>query len=107
MNYTVNLTDTAKQDLRDIAIWIARKAKDIEVAKSFVRELRDECKKLISLPDRGAFPKDRILRSAGYRYIVYEDYLIFYLIDNERHLVNIMSIFNAKKDYFKVMRKYM
>ena len=107
MNYTVNLTDTAKQDLRDIAIWIAQKAKDIEVAKNFVRELRDECKKLISLPDRGAVPKDRILRSAGYRYIVYEEYLIFYLIDNERHLVNIMSIFNAKKDYFKVMRKYM
>ena len=106
MNYTVNLTDTAKQDLRDIAIWIARKAKDIEVANSFVRELRDECKKLISLPDRGAFPKDRILRSAGYRYIAYEDYLIFYLIDDERHIVNIMSIFSAKRDYFTVMRKY-
>lgn len=106
MNYIVNLTDTAKQDLRDIAIWVARKSKYIEVARNFVLELRDECKKLISLPDRGAFPKDRILRSAGYRYIVYEDYLIFYLIDNERHIVNIMSIFNAKKDYFKAMRKY-
>ncbi len=106
MNYSVNLTDTAKQDLREIAIWIAQKSKDIEVAKKYVEELREECKNLASLPDRGAFPKDRILRSAGYRYIVYEEYLIFYLIDNERHIVNIMSIFNAKRDYFRVMRKY-
>ena len=106
MNYSVKLADTAKQDLWDIAIRIAQKAKDIEVAKKFVRELREECKELASLPDRGAFPKDRILRSSGYRYIVYKEYLILYLIDNERHIVNIMSIFNAKKDYFRVMRKY-
>ena len=106
MNYSVNLTDTAKQDLREIAIWIAQKSKDIEVAKKYVEELREECKNLASLPNGGAFPKDRILRSAGYRYIVYEEYLIFYLIDNERHIVNIMSIFNAKRDYFRVMRKY-
>jgi len=106
MNYSVNITDTAKQDLREIAIWIAKKSKDIEVGKKYVRELREECKKLASLPDRGAFPNDRILRSAGYRYIVYEEYLIFYLIDSERHIVNIMSIFNAKRDYFRVMRKY-
>lgn len=106
MNYVVNLTDTAKQDLQDIAIWIARKSKDIEVAKIYVRELREECIKLASLPDKGAFPKDRILRSAGYRYIVYKEYLIFYLIDNEQNTVNIMSIFSAKRDYFKVMRKH-
>ena len=106
MKYSVKLTDTAKQDLREIAIWIAQKSKDIEVAKKYVQELRVECKTLASLPDRGAFPKDRILRSAGYRYIVHEEYLIFYSIDNEQHSVHIMAIFNAKKDYFRVMRKY-
>ena len=48
MNYSVNLTDTAKQDLREIAIWIAQKSKDIEVAKKYVEELREECKYLAS-----------------------------------------------------------
>lgn len=40
MSYTVRLTDTAKQDLREIAFWIADQSKDPEIAKRFVEELR-------------------------------------------------------------------
>lgn len=45
MSYTVVITDTAKQDLREIAIWITEQSKNIEVAKRFVNELRERCKK--------------------------------------------------------------
>ena len=38
MSYTVRLTDTAKQDLREIAFWIAEQSKDREIAKRFVSE---------------------------------------------------------------------
>lgn len=41
MSYTVRLTDTAKQDLREIVFWIAEQSKDVEIAKCFVGELRD------------------------------------------------------------------
>lgn len=40
MSYTVRLTDTAKQDLREIAFWIADQSKDPEIAKRFVEEIR-------------------------------------------------------------------
>lgn len=106
MNYSVKLTATAIQDLREIALWIAQQAKDINIAKRFVNELREECNKLNSFPDRGVLPKDRILLSMGYRYIVFKDYLIFYLTDDEKMVVNVMAIFNAKRDYMRVMRKF-
>lgn len=106
MKYKVRLTDTAKQDLREIAFWIAEQAKDVDVAKTFVGELREECKKLDTFPDAGAYPKDRILISAGYRFIVYKDYLIFYLVDEKEKHVNVMAIFNSKKDYMRVMKKF-
>ena len=103
MSYTVVLTDTAKQDLREIAIWIAERSKEIETAKRFVNELRAECHKLDTFPNSGAMPKDRILKSMGYRFLVHEEYLIFYLVDEENSVVNVMAIFNAKKDYMRVM----
>ncbi|MCQ2529220.1 MAG: type II toxin-antitoxin system RelE/ParE family toxin [Saccharofermentans sp.] len=106
MNYSVKLTATAIQDLREIALWIAGQAKDTNIAKRFVNELREECNKLNSFPDRGALPKDRILLSMGYRFIVFKDYLIFYLTDDEKMVVNVMAIFNAKRDYMRVMRKF-
>lgn len=99
MSYTVRLTDTAKQDLREIAFWIADQSKDPEIAKRFVEELR-----YFSLC--GAFPKDRILKSVGYRFMVHKEYLIFYLLDEEEKQVNIMAIFNSKKDYMRVMKNF-
>ena len=67
MSYTVRLTDTAKQDLREIAFWIAEKSKDREIAKRFVGELRETCRKLDTFTRAGGVPRDRIIRSAGYR----------------------------------------
>ena len=106
MSYTVRLTDTAKQDLREIAFWIAEQSKDKEIAKRFVGELRETCKKLDTFPNAGAIPKDRVIRSEGYRFTVHKEYLIFYLVDEEKKQVNVMTIFNAKKDYMRVMKKY-
>lgn len=106
MSYRVKITDTAMQDLREIALWIAEQAKDKELAKRFVNELREECKKLNTFPNSGSLPKDRILKSLGYRFIVHKDYLIFYLTDDEKMIVNVMAVFNAKRDYMRVMRKF-
>ena len=106
MSYTVRLTDTAKQDLREIAFWIAEQSKDKEIAKRFVGELRETCKKLDTFPNAGAIPKDRVIRSEGHRFTVHKEYLIFYLVDEEKKQVNVMAIFNAKKDYMRVMKKY-
>ncbi len=106
MSYEVVLTDTAKQDLRGIALWIAEKSEDITIAKGFVMGLRAACRKLAELSNRGAFPKDRTLKSMGYRFIVCKNYLIFYLVDEANKTVNIMAILNIKTDYLSVMKKY-
>ena len=41
MSYRVNLTETAKQDLREIVLYIAEQSKDKEIARSFANELRE------------------------------------------------------------------
>ncbi len=33
MNYSINITDTEKEHLRDIAVYIAEQSKDREIAK--------------------------------------------------------------------------
>ena len=106
MKYRVVITDTAKQDLREIGIWIAEQSKNKELAKKFIGNLHTEIKKLATFPNAGALPKDRILRSAGFRYVVHKDYLMFYTVDEERDVVNVMAVFNAKKDYIHVMRHF-
>jgi len=107
MSYSVRFTETAKNDLREIALYIADQSKSPAVARGFVLELREVCGRLTELPGQGALPKDRILMSMGYRYIPYKGYLIFYLTDEQEKTVDIMAIFNEKQDYIRVMRKYL
>lgn len=102
--YRVILTDTGKQDLRDIAAYIARQAQDREIGKRFAIELRERCKRLNSFPQIGALPKDHVLRALGYRFVPYREYLIFYEINEDAKTVSVFAIFNSKKDYWRMLR---
>ena len=106
MSYQVSITETAKQDLREIAFYIAGHSMDNDIAKRFIMELRDQCNRLMDFPQGGALAKDRILRSFDFRYILHKDYLIFYSIDEAQKIVSVLAIFNSKKDYLRVMRKF-
>lgn len=106
MSYRVLVTDTAKQDLREIPLYILEESGSAETAKRFVTELRNACQKLTDFPNAGALPKDRILVSLGFRYIPHKDYLIFYSVDEAQKTVHILAFFNSKKDYMRVMRAF-
>lgn len=106
MSYRVILTDTAVQDLREIAFWMAERSQDRELTKRFVGDLRNECERLKNFPNAGAIPRDRVLKSAGHRFVVHKDYLIFYTVDEDKQCVHILAIFHAKKDYMRVMRSF-
>ena len=107
MSCQVVFTDTAKSDLRDIALYLAELSKDKNFAIRYVRELQEKTKILEQFPESGAIPKDRVLKSTGYRFLAYKDYLLFYLYQKEENTAYIMAIFNGKRDYMRVMKKFL
>ena len=83
-----------------------RECQGQNIAIRFVSELREKCKILEQFPESGSLPKDRVLKSAGYRFLVHKEYLIFYLYDAGENIAHIVSIFHTKRDYMKVMKKF-
>ena len=106
MSYQIKFTDTAKEDLRNIATYIADQSKDKTIAINFVNELRAKVKILESFPESGAIPDDRIMKNSGYRFLVHKDYLIFYNYIPKDETSYILAVFNARRDYSRVMRKF-
>ena len=53
MSHRVILTETAKQDLREIAFYIAEQSKDKEIARQFVNELRKKMQPPWGIPAGG------------------------------------------------------
>jgi toxin ParE1/3/4 len=107
MNCRVELTTTAKEDLRNIAYYIAEQSQDKEIAIRFIKQLQEKCKILEDFPESGAIPKDRVMMSAGYRFLVHKDYLIFYNYEKAENTAYILAVFNAKRDYMRVMKKFL
>lgn len=107
MSCQVLFTDTANADLRDIAYYIADAEKDRNVAIRFVKRLQERTRILEQFPESGAIPKDRVLRSNGYRSLTYKDYLLFYQHQENENIAYIVAIFNGKRDYMRIMKKYM
>ena len=106
MNFKVKFTATAKEDMRNIAIYIAEASGEKSVAVNFVNELRQKTKILEDFPESGSLPRDRVLLSAGYRFLVHKEYLIFYHYEAKEEISYILAIFNAKRDYTRVMRRF-
>lgn len=106
MSFKVKFADTAKEDLRNIATYIAEQSKDKTIAINFVNELREKTKVLETFPESGAIPDDRTMKSFGYRFLVHKDYLVFYHFEQKESTSYILAIFNAKKDYTRVMRRF-
>ena len=107
MSCKVIFTDTARSDLLDIARSLAENSKDKALAVRFVRELQQETARLEQFPESSAVPRDRVLKSSGYRFLVYKDYLLFYLYEKEANTAYVMAIFNGKRDYMRVMKKFL
>ena len=104
MNYAIEITETAKSDLRKIVQYIVEELKNPGIALRFINELRQTCEKLKDFSNSGANPKDRILLSLGYKYLIHKNDLIFYSVNQEEKKIYINAFFNGKTDYVKVLK---
>ncbi len=107
MSCKIKMTAAAKADLKETAVYIYEQSGEREIALRFVKELQERCKILEDFPECGSIPNDRTLMIAGYRFLVHKSYLIFYLYKKEENTAYIVAVFNGKRDYMRVMKKYL
>ena len=78
MTHSVRVLRRAQRDLQDIYDHIVREAP--MRAGPFIDKLIATIEALSTMPDRGAIPRDPILRARGYRFLVQDPYMIFYKV---------------------------
>jgi len=87
MGYLVKITPQAKQDLEDIAYFIALDSQNS--ARTFIKELVKSVHNTLStLPESGTIYKGDV------RKIAYKGYTAFYQVNHEMQQVNILHIVN-------------
>lgn len=92
----INLTIAAEQDLAGIVEYIAHD--NPFAALKLADEIQESILRLEDFPLSGVIPKNRRLSRQGYRFLLVQDYLVFYILINAQ-TVEIRRIISGKRQY--------
>ena len=73
-------------------------------ADSQLSRIEDEIKKLDTLPNGFRRYSKEPWYSRGLRYFPVDNYLIFYMVDEEKHIVNVLRVIGGQMDLNKIWR---
>ena len=93
--YDVRYLPVAEQDLLDILDYIGRDNPD--AARAFLDRMEQAIGRLAFFPRSGPLPRDLRLRRLGYRVLVVDNYLVFYVLI--RRTVQIRRVIHGARRY--------
>ena len=93
--FSVRLLKLAEDDLTDIVTYIAEDS--IAAAEKIASNIDKSLINLSRYPYMGKMPGDEDLSRLGYRYLVVENYLIFYSVESKTIVVH--RIIHGARDY--------
>ena len=92
---TVRLLRLAEEDLADIVTFIT--ADNPSAAASLARKMERALERLAVHPYIGIVPADEELVQLGYRYLILDNYLVFYTVEHRTVLIH--RIIHGARDY--------
>ncbi len=93
--YKVKIYSHAKMDLKEIISYLNTLSP--QSALQYYDTLIDKIGSLTNMPERCPFVRDVALKARGYRYLIVENYLVFFVIKADT--VQIRRILFSKRNY--------
>lgn len=97
--YQVRLLSLAEEDFTEIISFIA--ADNPTAEDTIANKIEKNLELLSENPKPGRIPREEELRNLGYRYLIVQDYLIFYTI--EERTIFIHRILHGARNYKSVL----
>lgn len=97
--YTVRLLKAAEEDFKEAMTYIA--LDNLSAAGTTANKIEKSLSNLAAHPFLGKIPDEEELGSIGYRFIVVQNYLIFYTI--EEHVILVHRIIHGARDYLSLL----
>lgn len=103
MDYKLEVTELAHQDLDSIVSYIAVQLVNPQAAANFLDEVEKCYDNLKKMPEMYAKCRDSRLEKEGYRKAVIKNYILIYKIQENTRTVVILRFFYGVRDYEKLI----
>ncbi|RCW76937.1 type II toxin-antitoxin system RelE/ParE family toxin [Saliterribacillus persicus] len=95
--YTIKITPIAYKDLEEIYRYIFSDLKNEGAADNLLEKIEKSIMNLKEFPFSCSFVKDEILKNKGYRKLIIENYIAFYIVEEEKHVVVMRVLYGGQK----------
>jgi plasmid stabilization system protein ParE len=104
MNYQIHITGKAEQDLTQAADYIEFSLLNPEAADALLDKADTEISALSSMPQKHQLVDDPLLSTLGIRFILVNNYIAFYIIDEPKKTVHIVRFLYQKRDWLHILK---
>ena len=101
--YKINISDSAKQDIRDTAAYISDELFESNFAENTTEAILDAISSLNFMPARTPLVRDQRLAKAGIRGKQVKNYTVFYRINETAKEVDIVRVFYSRRDWQAIL----
>lgn len=98
-SYRIRYTPLAYEDLDEIDAYISTTLLNPQTALDWLGEIEKSINRLKEFPLIGSEPEDPYLASKGYRKLVVQNYLVFYLVNQAQKEVVVMRVMYGAREY--------
>jgi len=105
MNYSLNITDLAEEDILATVRYISGALKNPIAANNLLDEIELHEKILEDTPNIYPFVNDEYLSEKGLKYIRIKNFLMFYIIDEGTRIVNVIRFLYARRNWKDILKK--
>jgi toxin ParE1/3/4 len=97
--YSIKVTPKANEDLDDIYDYISRELFNQVAAENLMDKIENCIMRLGSFPFSCSIVKDELCKQKGYRKLIINNYIAFYIVNEEEKQVIIMRVLYGKQNY--------
>ena len=105
MSYQVHITSTAEHDIMRAEDYIEFTLKNSTAADNLLDAATEQIGSLADLPQKFGLVDDPVLASWGIRFVIINNYLAFYTIDEEKQTVIIVRFLYQKSNWTSILRQ--
>ena len=103
MDWHVEITQEAEQDMEEIYQYIAVSLQEPGIAWKQTERIRDKLEKLNRMPERNSVVQDEPWKSREIRRVNMDNYTAFYMLDSKTATVSVIRILYARRDLSSIM----
>ena len=105
MNYKLDITDSAKADIKESLAYIKNTLLNSKAATELADLITEEISSLKKFPFSGTSVTDQILADYGFRFLLVKNYKAYYIADKNKKLVTVIRFLYAGRDYESILKE--